>query len=114
MQLFAQSHIGMNIAYPAPRQRLVSNGDVWITIWPVAPMSRDTFSFRNGFYARLGGGVIFNPKSKIRVSLNAGWSYKSMSSGSYEWVHNGSTAGFEPYTNTYRMTRMYCGFGVSW
>lgn len=95
---------GINTTWPNQLQKQENNG--W---WQT-----NVASFHNGFYGRVGVGVVLNADKKIRFGLNAACNYKTLSRTYSEWI-------FEPWpqpsnitekTMEYRLNRLSVGLSV--
>ncbi len=107
-QSFVEASGGVNIAHPTESEKLRNN---WWGIW--WPSIGDTLNFNNGYYSRLGVGLVLTPKSKIKLTTNAGWSYKTISERYEEYVYDGVLVRKEIHTNRYGLNRWYVGIGIS-
>jgi hypothetical protein len=107
LQPYIQASAGLNIAWPTSEQMLAPR---WWSGWWGAS---DTMSFSNGFYSKAVAGIVFNPKSPVKISAVAGWSLKSITTRYFEEVWNGTTTVFEPRTSVYKLNRLYIGIGVA-
>lgn len=105
-QPFIQAGAGVNIAWPTDGQKIFQKW--WSSWWP----QTDTLPFRNGFHGKLLLGVVFNPQSRVKIGISAGWNYKTQSTVMQEMVHNGAAWVYEPRITIYRMSRLSAGLNV--
>lgn len=96
---------GINATWPTEEQKQQWNG------W----MQTTQAEFSNGFYSRIGGGILLNANAKVKLSLKIAYSYKTLSRKYTEW-------NWEPWpqpvntiqkTMEYRLNRLNVGLGVS-
>jgi hypothetical protein len=70
--------------------------------------------FKNGVFARVGGGLKFKVQKKLDLSLSAGYSYKT---AAYKYApFNGDPwwGQIQPISDEYRYNRWYAGVGIVW
>ncbi len=102
---FAVIAAGVNATWPTEEQKQETNG--WLQRSPAV--------FSNGFYSRLGGGVLLTTNSKVKISITAAYSYKTLSRTYSEsnWDMWPQPVNIVEKTIEYRMNRLSIGLGVS-
>jgi hypothetical protein len=104
VQPFVVAAAGINATWPNEQQKLENNG--W---WQTS-----TSDFHNGFYSRVGAGVILNAGKKVRFGVNIAYNYKTLSRTYTGWI-------FEPWpqptsstekTMEYKLNRLSIGFSI--
>jgi hypothetical protein len=70
--------------------------------------------FKDGLFAKVGGGLVFNAQKKVKLSLSAGYTYKTTA---YKYVPYNVTPWYwqvQPVKDVYRFNRWYIGAGIMW
>ena len=102
---FVSAGSGIDIAWPNADQKFERTN--W---WTEIPSE-----FRNGFFCKAGGGVIFNSDRKTSFTLNAGWSLKTITEKYDEFIWGPGPLPPAPTEKTlvYKLNRLYIGFGIN-
>jgi len=95
---------GVNATWPTEEQK-----QTIINWWQTTPAEH-----KNGWYAKLGAGVLLNASSKLKFSLRAAYSFKSLSTTHTEFFF---VPWPQPTTSTeitteYRLNRVTIGLGI--
>ena len=70
--------------------------------------------FTNGFFAKGGGGLLFRAQKKWKLSLSAGYSYKTASYTYKAFTGNPWVGQMQPLKDMYHYNRWYIGVGILW
>ncbi len=70
--------------------------------------------FGNGFFAKVGGGLIFRAQKKLKISLSAGYSYKTSSYKYQPFTGTPWEWQIVPVKDVYHFNRWYFGAGIMW
>ena len=73
-----------------------------------------TGSYRNGFYAKVGGGLMFRAAKKWQLALLAGYTSKSTTYVYTRLARQPWPNETKPIEDKYHFNRWYVGVGISW
>lgn len=71
-------------------------------------------AFRDGFFARSGGGLMLRAHKKLKLTLSAGYTYKTTSYHYAPIDENPWQGQIQPISDQYRYHRWYAGAGIRW
>jgi hypothetical protein len=70
--------------------------------------------FENGFFIKGGGGVFFKAQKKLKISLSAGYSYKTSTYKYQDFNGTPWILQIVPVKDVYHFNRWYLGVDVVW